>query len=372
MNFLFISEILPTDTYASEIVFYRHFSELVKKGHSVHILTDQNSYNNRNKDLSSEFSIHIVPNRKWFYLPFKPFGILQNIRFYIYYLLYVRSILRKYKIDKIIGYVHGNFLLAFSAFIKKKTHLQLISFLHDDPNEINRSDSDSIGINTIKILSKSDKVLVASDSFKENWPQFKNKFYLLYPIPGSFDCTVHLKSSPTKVGYSGTIYDEIIFSLDKLISILETLKIDFDLIGNNNKSAYLQEKYNNVQCIPLFPTSNESNEYLINNCRTCVIAYPENIDQMPWIRTCFPSKFIQYCLLGIPSIIIAPKKSAIGKWCIENNWILYSENYDNKNIEKLIYRSHIDQMVFDQVEYFKNSIFNPLKLQSDFEELLIN
>jgi len=371
MNFLFISEILPTDTYASEVVFYRHLSELVKKGHNVHILTDQNSYNNRNKDLPEEFSVHIIPNRKWFYPPFKPYGVFQKIRFYIYYLSYGRLIIKKYKINKLIGYVHGNFLSAFSAFLRKKSNIPLISFLHDDPTLINLSGLDSLNSNTIKILTESDKILVASDYFKENWPQFSHKFVLLYPIPGLAKFIIPAEIPPIAIGYSGTIYDEIITALDKFTGILDTLNINFKLIGNNKKSAYLQTKYKNVQGYALFPSSDQSNQYLISTCRMCVIIYPESSDEMPWIKTCFPSKFIQYCLLGLPTVIIAPKDSAIGKWCIKNNWILYSENYNFENIKNLINQCNVDK-VKTQVAYYKNSVFNPIKLQNEFEQLLIS
>ena len=95
MNFLFISELLPIDTFASEVVFYRHFKMLIENGHKIHLLTDQNSYLSRKKDLLPQFHLHILPNRKWYYLPFKPYGLLQKLRFLNYYQFYVKSIIKE-------------------------------------------------------------------------------------------------------------------------------------------------------------------------------------------------------------------------------------------------------------------------------------
>lgn len=372
MNFLFISEVLPTDTYASEVVFYRHLSGLVKHGHNVHILTDQNSYNNRNKDITDKFQVHILPNRKWFYLPFKPNGLLQKIRFFNYYIFYAKKIIKCEKIDKLIGYVHGNFLIGFSSYLSRRSNLPLVSFLHDDPTEINYNPSTSILENTTKILATSSSILIASESFKENWPAFANKFELLYPIPSEPISTKNLNTICRCIGYSGTIYHEIIPALDKFLSFLSMLDIDFKLIGNNKKAYYLEEKYKRVKCLPLFPTSEEAGKYIIKNTDLCIIAYPEEIKQMPWIRTCFPSKFIQYCLLNMPTIIIAPKDSAIGKWCIKNKWILYTDRYEMSEIDHLLCKAFKDEQVLKQIEYVNASLFNPALLQNKFEEILTN
>lgn len=372
MNFLFISEHLPIDTYASEVVFYRHFKLLVENGHNVHILTDQNSFNNRKKDLLNQFHIHILPNRLWYYLPFKPYGILKKIRFYGYYNSYTRKIIAEQEIDKIIGYVNGNFLMAFAAFVQSKSRLPLISFFHDDTNELNfGDDKKSLYDNTCEILKRSTKILIASEAFKTNWSEFSSKFFLLYPIAN--DHYVQLQSVKQiyrRIGYSGSVYNEILPSLKKFSSYLVEIKANLTIIGNNQEAFKLLNQYKEVTCLPLFATSQEANHYLISNCNVCLIAYPENIKEMPWINTCFPSKFIQYCILGIPTLIIAPANSALGKWCRQNNWLLYSETYDMQLIDSLLTKAVHSPEVARQVEYFRTEIFNTKIIQKKFEEVV--
>lgn len=375
MNFLFISETIPVDTHASSVVFHRHFKTLVEKGHKVHILTDKNSYKNRKKELLSQFTIHTIPNRKWYYLPFKPFGLLQKLRFFDYYHLYAKKIIQEEKIDKLIGYVHGNFLTAFTAYVQNKTNLPLISFFHDDTKELNfGNDTKSINDNTEKILKASYKVLIASAAFIENWPKHAHKFVLLYPIPtiNKIRADIVSKHVNKHIGYSGTVYTEIIPALDNFSSFLNELDFKFTIIGNNKQARYLAEKYKKLTYLPLFDTAEEANDFLLNNCNICLIAYPEKVKDMPWIKTCFPSKFIQYCVLGIPTIIIAPEDSALGKWCLANNWLLYSATYNIENIKTLLNLVSMNKGVTDQVQYFKENIFEPKIIQNQFEDLILD
>lgn len=375
MNILFISETLPINTYASEVVFYRHFLKLASDGHQIHIVTDQNSYNNRKKDIPAAFHVHLIPNRKWYYLPYKPYGILQKLRYFLYYFFYLRKILKKHKINRLIGYVNGNFLIAFCAYLQKKTKIPLLSFFHDDTNEINfGDDTKSVNDNTKKILDASSKIFVASIAFTKNWSIFSHKFILLYPIPSLEETQNEFSRSliNKRIGYSGTVYNEIIPSLDKFSSFLKELDFKFTIIGNNKNASYLGKKYFEVTCLPLFDTASEASKYLVANCRACLIAYPEMIHEMPWIRTCFPSKFIQYCLLDIPTIIVAPLDSALGEWCISNKWILYSNTYDIIKLNELLSNSLTNEAVVQQVKYFKEYVFNPKLIHEKFELALLN
>jgi hypothetical protein len=362
MNILFISEILPIDTYASEVVFYRHFIKLTEEGHQIHILTDQNSYNRRKKNLPKTFHIHLLPNRKWFYLPFKPNGILQRIRFNIYYYFYIKSLIKKNKIEKLIGFVHGNFLLALVAFVQKKSGLQLVSFFHDDTTQLNfNRNTKTIIHNTNKILAASKYIFIASEAFISKWHKYSKKFILLYPLAENDLNSIENKvPTAVSVGYSGSVYNEIIDVLDKFAEVLAKQQINFSIISNNEKAQFLAKKYSNVIYKPLFNTANEANLYLKQNCKYCVIAYPENIEEMPWIATCFPSKFIQNCILGIPTFIIAPKDSAIGQWCIKNNWILYLNNYvEDEIIEMLTTKVKLfEEVILNQTQNISNTIFN--------------
>ncbi|MXV52824.1 hypothetical protein GS399_17770 [Pedobacter sp. HMF7647] len=373
MNILFISEMLPLDTYASEVVFFRHFKKLVDEGHSIHVVTDHNSYQRRKKKLDNNFTVHLLPNRKWYYPPYHATGVSQKIRFWDYFNNHVKQIIEEYQITNLVGYVYGDFLAPFCAFVQEKTQIPLISFFHDDTLELhNHKSSYLMKLNTEKILDASKKVFIASEAFKDNWPEYSQKFEILYPIPGEIvaltQASLRKQSKILSIGYSGSLYTEIIPYLDKLSALLEEMAISLHLIGNNEQARFLCTKYKNVTYRELFETADESNQYLLENCDACIIPYPEKIDEMPWIKTCFPSKFIQYTRLGIATITIAPKESALGNWSIKNKWPLYIESYELESLKHIIDNSDIFEKANVKITEF-NNYFNPetihLKLLSE-------
>ena len=369
MNILFISELLPLNTYASEVVFYRHFKKLVDEGHNIHILTDQNSYNSRKQDIDPLFTIHLIPNRKWYYPPYKSYGIYQRLRFFDYFENYLKDIIKTHKIENLLGFIYGNFLAAFCAYAQRRSKLPLYSFFHDDPEELNgRERKWLIHKNTKAILSASSIVFVASLNFTSKWKQFEKKFTLLYPIPeeGNAKPVIKNKYSLNTIAYAGSVYNEIIPYLEKTALILNISDIKLEILGNNEKARYLASTFKNVRYNKLFETPKESNEFLIENAVACIIPYPINIEEMPWINTCFPSKFIQYTILGIPTIIIAPEESAIGRWCIEYRWPLYLNNYEAHALTKLIKEELFTEKTLNALNLLQKETFNPTTIHAIF------
>lgn len=374
-NLLFISEVLPIDTYASCVVFYRHFFLLEKAGYNIYILTDVNSYNRHQAKFPSSWKVDLLPNRKWFLPPYSPNGLLQKFRFQIYYELYVRRLIKEYSIDLLIGMIYGEFLSPFCAYVKLKSNLPLINFLHDDPIELSVSKSKySITKNTTKSMRISDEILIASDGFYKNWSQFSDKFTLLPPIPLEIDRHVKFQQKNNfkelTFGYSGSVYNEVIPYLDLFSSFLQSLNFRLIIIGNNNKAKQLEQKYpNTVRYISLFESSEQANNYILENCNAFLVPYPDEVEKMPWIKTCFPSKFIQIIQLEIPILVIAPTDSAIGVWCEKNNWELFSNSYNEETLwEKIkkIQSNEVNAQILD-IKYHE---FNPKEIQKKLEWIL--
>jgi len=369
MNILFISELIPNDTYASQVVFYRHLSRLASEGHNIHVICDQNSYNRRIKDLPLDFKLHVIPNRKFYYLPYRPSGLLQWLRFYLLYHEYIKKIIRQFAIERLIGVVNGNFLSPFTAYTQQQTKIPLFSFFHDDTIEISwGADLKSTIANTIKILQASNNVFIASESFKQNWPLFSHKFKLLFPIPSAQKSPGEhrIRTTSISIGYSGTFYAETLPFFVKFCECLKDLNANLTIIGNNTNIDFLAKNFENVNVLPLFSTSEESNDFLFENCDLGMIIYTEEVSQMPWIKTCFPSKFIQFCSIDLPTIIVAPKDSAVGKWCIENNWPLYIDKISATAITNLFEHALFTEELFKQIAHVKNNIFDAEKIHAQF------
>jgi hypothetical protein len=316
----------------------------------------------------------LLPNRKWFLPPYKANGILQAFRFYYYYQFYLKNLLANTPQAIIITFINGQFLTPFSSYIKQKSKLPLISFFHDDILELNfYNNKNSLINNTSKVLEASDKVLVVSEAFKNNWGKYAHKFSLLYPIPERYDGSIKSKPPNNKIitfGYSGAIYDEIIPCLLLFAEALKKLNHRLIIIGNKKKTLHIQAQYpDTVSCLDMFNTPNEASIFLVKNCNAAIITYPQHIDKMPWVVTCYPSKFLQYCQLNLPTIIFAPSNSAIGKWCTDHKWRLYSNNYDISSITNLLEKIN-DESVKNEVRSLKNTDFDPGKIHNQLKQII--
>ena len=70
----------------------------------------------------------------------------------------------------------------------------------------------------------------------------------------------------------------------------------------------------------LFPTNREAFEFVSSSAAALLVSYCEREEEMPWITTSFPSKFPEFSHTGLPTLLVAPEKSAIGTWARRNSY----------------------------------------------------
>jgi hypothetical protein len=75
-----------------------------------------------------------------------------------------------------------------------------------------------------------------------------------------------------------------------------------------------------VDCRDLFPTNREAIEFVRTTAAGLLVSYTDKVQDMPWITTSFPSKFVEFSHTGLPTLIVAPATSAIGSWAVRNQF----------------------------------------------------
>jgi len=367
----FISETAPVNTHASSVVFYRHLQKLNVDSYLIVWVTDNNSYQAKKSSFEGWETI-ILPNRQWHLPPYRGKGLAQQYRFNYYYRKYLRAAIQTGPAI-LVTHISGQFLAPFAAFVQRRMHLPLVSFFHDDILELNFHQNKRILIqNTEQILEASSVVLTVSKGFETNWPKYASKFKILYPVPDVFKVSRRLKSESEvmTVGYAGAVYDEMIPYFDKVLEYLSEAGHKMVIIGDRAKTQRLGKRYpETLTCIDLFDTPAEASQYLVNHCKAMIIPYPETISEMPWIATCFPSKFIQYCQLDLPTVIIAPTASAIGEWCNDHQWKLYSSSYDSDSLRRIL-NNITDERVKAQIATLNDGLFQPERIIQQFGSIV--
>lgn len=371
---LFISETAPVNTHASSVVFYRHFSLLEREGYRIIWITDENSYKRSGTHRPKSWEVVLLPNRKWMLPPYRPFGWLQAWRFGYYYRQYVDPVIARTPGAVILTHLSGQFLAPFSAYVREKSKLPLLSFFHDDIVELNfNKDKQPLIANALKVLKASSQVAAVSDALSANWPAYAHKFRLLLPIPAPYQLQSAEKKAPPlplTFGYAGAVYQETLPYFRRLAAVFQELGHRLVIVGDLSKTKTLAETYpDTVFCHDLFDSPAGAAALLTGLCHAALVLYPDQVSEMPWIATCFPSKFLQYCQLELPTLIIAPRTSAIGQWCTARRWPLYADNYERETIAGLVEATGLPG-VAEAVLGLKTGEFAPDHIQQQFRKLI--
>jgi hypothetical protein len=345
-NIYFISESIPHPGYGSFIIFYRHLIRLEQAGYKINIIMpDYKGYDDNAfyKQMRHRWQFLRVPFKKWWFLfPYVYDNALsRGIRLSFVY-LFVRKHIKKNIPDFIITYFNGTFLNGFGVFLKKKYNCPAGIFLHDDKHLLANTTSIPL-LHYDQYLSDNADVIwtVSKELFI---PQTdKRKYTVLYPIPEGTKHGIkrwHDEYATPVVGFSGGIFNEYELIFNSLAKSLAKHKGQLHLIIQNPTSyewlSTLTDRHSNVRVIPSFVNVREAFEYLRSNCTALFCGYPNNIEKMPWIKTCFPSKFIEFSHLSLPVILMSAEGTSLKNWAIENNWTLFSSDYSDIEIDKLI------------------------------------
>lgn len=324
---LFVSDASPNRGMASAVIFYRHLERLENDGWSINLLLS--SQDRKNYEGKPSWNAHFLPTREWFYPPFRPYGILSKVR---YKILEMRSasFIKDISPNIIIGYLRGTYFSGLSAQLSSVHNIPL-GYLYHDATEYFPDMHGNVKLkrkfinHKKKIIEQSSLVWAISKSMIEdenNHPKFRLNFPLSQDVESEFKPL--WKSDFTdrpKIFHAGTVYREIVNPLIKVAKALEI--IGGKLVLMTGSGAFAKQVLDAAPCSteiknPL-PAA-DAIRYIAEHATALIVAYPESVSEMPWIKTCFPSKFPQFMATGLPTFIIAPIDSALQKWSEEKSY----------------------------------------------------
>lgn len=378
---LFISDVAPANTFASAVIFYRHLKMVEQNGWTINLLLPRNALNLIDSGtIPVNWSVRVLPNRRWWYPPYQPFGILQYLRYKIMF-LEASSFLQEDKPNLVIGYMAGTFFSGFSAFVARSLKVPYYVFYHDKSELFpgvfrNPQLQEIIFQNNARIINQAKVVWSVSKKLMYDKPEWNKKFKVLLPIPELIENPIiewkeNFSTQPV-LAYAGTLYNEavgILMIIGRLLKQVNgKLLILTHQIDNVN---ILKQHLDNVEYEAPKEDIREACSYISKNATAMIVAYPEELQEMPWIESCFPSKFVQFAHTGLPQLVIAPEKSALAAWCMENNWLGYTKDYSESSIINLVRAIILKEsweMLQQQSLEYTRSCFNPENIQTAFEE----
>ncbi|KRT15830.1 hypothetical protein ASU31_12660 [Pedobacter ginsenosidimutans] len=376
-NIYFISESTPGQGFGSYVIFYRHLIRLKQNNYKVHIVIP--NYKNIFEDdsfiaLQKEFTVLLVPFRKWWYPPYRfNHKLLRTFRYLLLY-LGIRNYLVKNPPFFILTYFYLNYLNGFSVFLKKIFKCKLGIFLHDDKYLLAGQTEEVFVKYDLFLTQQSNIIWTVSNRLKIPNSDIL-KYITLPPIPEGK--TVREKKLFTDkylnpiIGFSGTLYPsylpllkmiaELANLFDGKLKIISSSKLDLNDYFENNR---------NVEIINSFKNNIDSLNFLGATCSAIFCGYPNDLDAMPWLISSFPSKFVEYSHTGLPIIITSAEGTALSDWAKSNNWELFTSDITLNGIKLLIEKiaeKNSWQRLANQTHLLAEKQFNPEIIQTAFE-----
>ncbi|GGG96973.1 hypothetical protein [Pedobacter zeae] len=369
----FVSESIPHNGYGSFVVFYRHLIRLKENDYQITIIIPDYKDLERAfffNEITENFNVIRVPFNAWWYPPYRQNNaLLRKIRFFLIYKL-VRKTIRQAPPDFIITYFYGNFLNGFAVFLKDIYKCKMGVFLHDDKNLLNKYNKTNIIFDQY-IAQKSSVIWTVSENLRI-FGCSTNNYVILPPIPSGYT-PKSITRQPKKftVGFSGSTYESYFTVFEFIAKALEAIGGELHIITKDFDRFSTLKAFNNIKLIPYFTNSGKAMDYLKQHCSVLFCGYPDDIERMPWIESCFPSKFVESVHLNIPIILSSPEGTSLYNWAEKNNWILFTTSPSVKTFENMFLQlentAYWDETA-KQSWYVAQNDFNPTKIQYVFEE----
>ena len=371
--FISNSTVPLNDNAGGSVVIYRHLKRLKDDGYHV-IVVYLNTISQSKKD-NIEFEFHCVEKKSWHPPIRKKTPFLTRLRISFTFTDLDKKFQFDQKNDLILGIMGEASNLLFIK-LKKRSHIPYFLFFHDD-HVFNRYGSENLltSRNVVDILSNSDFIFSVSDQLTNLIREKKyNQVETLFPIPNGIIGDIKefgpKNSGELNLAVSGNFGANHFEMLKRIGKAAKEAGSRFFCLSKLPESCYDQLHWDDsVIARPMFPTLLELFDFILNEIDALVVFYSFDPINEPRLLTSFPSKFIEYCHLGLPIIIVAPLESSIGNWAQQNNWQSYVQVNDQAMItlliEKLKDRSFWNKCK-EQSLLFANNKFNPDIIHNQF------
>jgi hypothetical protein len=364
----FISSSLCPSSNATggSIVLYRHLKRFEQEGYEV-IFINCSPVNKGNSNFRQ-----INLEKKFWHPPLrKVTPMLTRIRTR----LQAKSLIQTFNFTKgdiLIGLLE-DYVSYLIYFLAKQVNIPYYLFFHDD-NIFNRYFEENILTRRkiSKIIENCRYFFVVSEPMKEIISLHGGQnVSVIYPIPdGAFIANrKRIKSEKFTFAVSGMLlpyfFEKTVAKINEAIEETDTNLI---LIGSFNRDYKNSLQHaSKISIYERFVKLYDLFKFLVEETDVIIVFYSSDTDEEIRSRYSFPSRFVEFCHLGIPILIIAPESAAISKWAIKNSWLSYVNNETKTDLVDIINKLKNPDFrlaCIKQCRYFAKNTFNPVLIHN--------
>jgi hypothetical protein len=315
---------MPAEGTGSPIIVYRHLRRLSDSGWSIHVVPEWG----QDAEICRKhgWKVFTLTHRKPFWPPYHPdHGISRAIRAWLWageVMNWLGS-----RPDATLTYLSAfsDALSIVAAGFSRRYLVPLTTIHHDDTRCFCKEVKvgERAHLRHQWILQNSSKTLFASRALAECFDLSEDAIRVLAPIPEGWNEPAGWETregKPLRIYYAGALWPAQFPLLSRVARALDAAGGRLVILSRETPELRDFADRDPVEWMEPFPSNREALEHLVSNATAMLASYSERIEDMPWVETSFPSKFVEFSHLGIPCAIVAPKESAIAQWAIRESF----------------------------------------------------
>ena len=177
------------------------------------------------------------------------------------------------------------------------------------------------------ILSNAHQNWFASPQLADVYNVPESKRTVLPTICEGWDRAANWKPEFTKrplIVYAGNVWEAQLPVLGRVAAEADSAGARLMLMVKSNPAVDALCREYPVERKEPFKSNEEALEFLCDSAAAVLVSYADTTADMPWVKTSFPSKLVEYTHLGLPILIMAPPDSAVAVWAADKK---YSDSF---------------------------------------------
>jgi hypothetical protein len=359
----------------SAVIVFRHLRRLAKSGWKIVVVSDWG------QELDycqlEKWPVFHLPHRKPWWPPYDPANrTLRNLRHWLW-AGECQKFLKGVRPDAVFTYLSAftDFMSQVAVAYSRRYAVPLSVIAHDDPGCFVNGSEESTAIRRRyqTIFQNARRNWFASPQLAEIYNLPPDKRSTLPPIPDGFDASPSWKSEFAAcplIVYAGNYWPAQLPLLAEIGREVKEAGGKLMLLTKPSPEITALCSRAPILWREPFRENREALAFLAANAAGLLVSYSESSDTMPWIRTSFPSKLIEYTHLGLPIMICAPGDSAVAGWAKSRDYIDFAEPHAPGAIGRFV-ESLKEPEPWGQKAAFSKTFatteFNAERIQDSFE-----
>lgn len=224
--------------------------------------------------------------------------------------------------DAIITYlsIHSELMSEIAACYSRLSGIPMTAIVHDDVLAFCRytaKQRENMRRSFRGVLQKAQQNWFVSKSLAEAYGFVGGAENVLMPIPEKTGEHVRWRTAFLRrpiIMYAGHIHEQQYALMGVLGKAIHDCGACLEIVARETPRLRALCTEAAIRLLPLLPTNREALEFVASRAAGFLAAYSGKIADMPWIKTSFPSKVVEFGNLGLPILFVSPPDSEIYKW----------------------------------------------------------